>query len=153
MPIRAVRHASGMTRSLFPTALRRESVARGPRIAVLAGERSAPVVVKRLTAAGFRRVTVVADIAEVIDGPPAARADSIVVLLEPDLINREQLYSCDLHEISVLGLTAHRQHRVWAQLLPLCETLWLYAPPAQYQRALRAFNRHGGGDSPFRLEG
>jgi len=142
-----------MTVSPFRTLARRERLERGPHIAVLAREQSGAIVVRRLTAAGYRRVSVVPDADAITSAPPEARADIVVALLEPALLSRKQLYTCDLTDIALLGLTAHRRHRVWAELLPLQETIWLYAAPSQYRKALQELCSARETGATFRLDG
>lgn len=145
--------AVGMTLPPFSSVSRRERAAQGPQITVIASERLAPIVVKRVTAAGYPRVTVVADTGETITQSGTARAQVVLAVLDPALLTREQLHIHDELGIHTLGLFANRRHRAWGQLLPLCEVLWLFAPPQQYRRALNALSTPRGGGAPFRLEG
>lgn len=143
----------GMTLPPFSPVSRRELAVHGPQVAVLASERIAPIVVKRVTAAGYPRITVVADTGETMMKSGTDRAQVVLSVLDPALLTREQLRIHDELGIRTLGLFAHRRHRAWGQLLPLCEVLWLFAPPQQYRRVLNALSRPRGGGAPFRLEG
>ena len=141
-----------MTVSLDSFPPRRQRVSNSPQLAVLADDYRAGIMLRRLTSAGYRRVTVVTDATEVMSSPLGARPECVLAVLEPTLLNREQLLAFDQLGIAALGITAHRRHRMWAELLPLCETLWLFAPVTLYRRTLRDLDarRHSG--AAFRLE-
>lgn len=105
-------------------------------VVVLAPGRSAQTVMRRVTAAGY-------SVAAVLDDADAALqrceqgCDTVVLsLVEPSLLSREALHAFDLRGVRVIGVVSHQRHRAWARLLPLLETVWLFAPPPHYKNVL-----------------
>lgn len=67
------------------------------------------------------------------------RCSLLIALLEPGLFPRTLLSRCDELGVRVIGVVANSRHRDWAALLPLCETVWLYAPSRIYQQLLGGY--------------
>lgn len=114
---------------------------RSPRasLAVVALSQSSVTILRRLRASGFSSVSVFEHVDSALREAEAHAIDTLLVLLEPELFSREQLHRADVIGVRVLGVVAHKRHRLWATLLPLNETVWLYAPHSAYRRALSMF--------------
>lgn len=63
--------------------------------------------------------------------------DAVIALAEPDLLPTDLLFEIDLSASAVLALVANRRHRLWAQMIGLEDTLWVFAPADGYKTAVR----------------
>lgn len=106
---------------------------------ILGRGRSTVAMLRRIRAAGF----VVAGVSESTDWMlaecEAGGCNLLAALLEPNLMTRTLLQRCDELDIRVVGVLGNQRHRDWAALLPLCETVWLFAPASYYARTLRGY--------------
>lgn len=63
--------------------------------------------------------------------------DAVIALAEPDLLPTDLLFEIDLSSSAVLALVANRRHRLWAQMIELEDTLWVFAPAEAYKTVVR----------------
>jgi len=105
-------------------------------VAVFATGRNAATMLSRVTAAGCESITVFERAEDFIAEFTADRFDLVVAMLEPTILSRESLHQLDLLGVRTVGVVAHHRHRAWAALLPLRETVWLFAPASMYRRQM-----------------
>lgn len=115
---------------------RRERPRARSTVAVLATGRSATTVLNRVKAAGYESIAVFESAEDFISQFTAERFDVVVAMLEPTTLSRESLHQLDLWGLRTVGVVAHHRHRNWGVLLPLKETVWLFAPASMYRRQM-----------------
>lgn len=106
------------------------------RVIILATGTSALTVLNRAKKAGFASVTMFESAEEALSDGRINRGDIVLALLESSILTRDALNQCDKLGARTIGVVAHHRHRAWARLLPLRETVWLFAPAPMYRNEM-----------------
>lgn len=106
-------------------------------IAIVATGRSSLTMMTRTTSAGYASVSIFEHSERALEEAQRGRISAVLALLEPQLLSREQLHQFDLLGIGVGGVIAHARHQSWSELLPLMETVWLFAPGLYYRKLIQ----------------
>lgn len=114
---------------------------RRPRhaVAVLATGRHASIILSRVRRAGFDLCSICSSPEMLLSMCEANNVSRVVAVLEPDLLTRQTLHQLDERDIATVGVVVNNRHRSWARLLPLLETVWLFAPPSSYRLQIEGY--------------
>lgn len=106
-------------------------------VLLLCTQATQSVALRRLARAQIRVGTVVFDAASCRERMQTENYDAVIALAEPDLLPTDLLFEIDLSSSAVLALVANRRHRLWAQMIELEDTLWVFAPAEAYKTVVR----------------
>lgn len=110
-------------------------------VAILATGRSALTILRRVKQAGYSAVSVFDSANALLTACKSQGFSRVLAILEPELFTRDALHQLDELGVITVGVVAHNRHRSWSQLLPLCETVWLFALGPAYRTRLDGYSR------------
>lgn len=114
---------------------------RRPRhsVAVLASGRQASIILRRLRLAGYTDCSVCSSAEMLLTMCETNSVTRVVAVLEPELLTRKTLQQLDERGMLSVGVVVNNRHRSWGRLLPLLETVWLFATPSTYRTHIEGY--------------
>lgn len=110
-------------------------------VAILATGRSALTIMRRVKLAGYSAVSVFDSADALLTACKTQGFSRVLAILEPELFTRDALHQLDQLGVITVGVVAHNRHRSWSQLLPLYETVWLFALGPAFRTRLDGYSR------------